>query len=450
MKRILHLCLVLALSVAMLASCTQAPAESETPASESQETSEATTETEETDAAPEAVELRFSWWGSEDRHEATLAAIDKYVADNAHVTIVPEYSGYSGYQDKLVAQIAAGNAPDVFSSVSEWIPQQMASDALLDLTGLVDVSDHNEMVVESCSFDGMLVSVPLGLNAPTFVYNTRIIEELGIELPTGAYTWDDFADICLEIYEKSNGEYYGVTDLSTAYEQLLVYGYTALAHPAPYPYDNTTMTVTEEDMVSYYSYWKEMRESGAAAPADISSTSFDQNLVGRGIVAFAPVWSSTFGQFQNETEDELDMITVPTGENGESGATSRASITLSVFNNSPAPEEAAAFVDWFIGSEDAALILTTTRGVFSGATQRDALVATDTLNEIDTKIFAATDYYASNEMKMFYPGPDRISEIFGGNGDLVERIGQEIAFGDLSVEEGAAKFMEEANKILGS
>ncbi len=450
MKKLLSLSLALIMSVAFLASCQEAPApsSSEEPSSVSQ--SEETPADDSSEESAETIELRFSWWGSEDRHEATLAAMDAYVAENTNITIIPEYSGYSGYQDKLIAQIAAGNAPDIFSSVSEWIPQQMASDALYDLTGIIDVSDHNEMVLESCSFDGALVSVPLGLNAPTFVYNTRIIDELEIELPEGAYTWDDFADICLEISEKSNGEYYGTIDLSVAYEQLLFYGYTALQNPAPYPYDNTQLYVTEEDMVAYYSYWKEMRESGAAAPADISSTSVDQNLVGKGAVAFAPVWSSTFGQFQNETEDELSMITVPTGPNGESGATSRPGITLSVFSGSENPQAAADFISWFISSEEAAVILGTSRGVFSGATQRDALLATGSLSEIDQIVFEATDYYASNEMKLFYPGPDRISEIFGGNGDLVERIGQEIAFEQLTVEEGAAKFMEEANSIIGS
>ena len=402
-------------------------------------------------AAPaKDAELRFSWWGSEERHTKTLEVSDLYTEQNPNVTFVPEYSGYSGYQDKLIAQMAAGNAPDIFSSVSEWIPQQIASDALYDLTGLINVDDHNKMVLESCSYNGKLVSIPLGINAPTYVYNKRILDEIGVELPKENYTWDDFKEKCVEIYEKSNGKYYGTVDSSLAYERFNFYGYTALQKPEPFPYDNEKMYVTEEDIGAYYQYWADMRDKGGCAPPDISATAFDNNLAGRGIAVFTPVWSATFSQFQNETEDELGMILMPAGPNGERSETSRPGITLSVSKNSKSPEEAVKFLDWFINSEEAALQLGTCRGVFSGEKQRNAMMNSGTLSEIDKKVFEVTNAYAANEMKMFYPGPDRISEVFGGNGDLVERIGQEIGFGKLTVEQGAKKFIEEANKILGT
>ncbi len=53
----------------------------------------------------------------------------------------------------------------------------------------------------------------------------------------------------------------------------------------------------------------------------------------------------------------------------------------------------------------------------------------------------------AGELKPFYPGPNGISEVFG-LGKLLEKIGQEIAFEKISVEEGAEKFMVEAQKIL--
>ncbi|MEG2843023.1 MAG: ABC transporter substrate-binding protein [Ruthenibacterium sp.] len=441
MKKILALVLALTICLGTFAACGK-----KTPASSAPSAAPSAAKSEATD---KAVELRISWWGSEERHSKTLEVLDMYTAEHPNVTFVPEYSGYSGYQDKLIAQITAGNAPDIFSSVSEGIPQQMASDALYDLTGIVDVSDHNPMVVESCSYDGKLVSVPLGINAPTYTYNKRILDEIGVELPKENYTWDDFKEKCIEVYEKSNGKYYGTVDSSMAYEQFNFYGYTALQRPEPYPYDNEKMYVTEEDVGAYYQYWTDMRDKGGCAPPDISATAFDNNLVGRGIAVFTPVWSATFSQFQNETEDELGMILMPVGPNGEHAETSRPGVTMSIAKTSPNAEEAAKFIDWFVNSEEAALTLGTCRGVFSGDKQRKALMASDALSDIDQKVFTATNAYAANEMKLFYPGPDRISEIFGGNGDLVERTGQEIGFGKLSVQDGAKKFMAEANKILG-
>lgn len=53
----------------------------------------------------EEITLRFSWWGGDSRHEATLKAIETY--ENAHpgIKIEPEYSSFSGYYEKLVTQL---------------------------------------------------------------------------------------------------------------------------------------------------------------------------------------------------------------------------------------------------------------------------------------------------------------------------------------------------------
>jgi ABC-type glycerol-3-phosphate transport system substrate-binding protein len=46
------------------------------------------------------VTMRFVWWGSDVRHQVTLAAIDRYQELYPHITIEVEYQGYSGYLQK--------------------------------------------------------------------------------------------------------------------------------------------------------------------------------------------------------------------------------------------------------------------------------------------------------------------------------------------------------------
>lgn len=398
----------------------------------------------------ENIELRFSWWGAEERHEAILKVIELYESQNENVKILPEYSGFTGYQDKLTAQIAGMNAPDIFAGVSEWFPQQAASDALLDLTGLVDVSGQNPQIVESCSIDGKLYGVNMAVNAATYTYNKRILDDLGIELPPQNYTWDDFADKCIEISEKSGGEIYGAVDSSVAYEQFIFFGYTHLQKDAPFPYDNDKLTCTAEDVAEYYRYWANLREKEAVAPPEISVTSVDNSLAKRGIAVFVPVWSSTFPQFQNESEDELGMIIMPNGPDGERPDTSRPGITLSVYKNSKHAEEAAAFVDFFANDLEGAKLLKTNMGVLPTAQQRETLVNTEgLLSDVDKKVFEITNVILAEELKPFYPGPNGISEVFG-LGKLLEKIGQEVAFDKISIEDGAEKFMVEAQKILDS
>ena len=66
-----------------------------------------------TDTSGSEATLRFSWWGGDERHEATLAVIEQYQNENTGISIEGEYSGWDGYLEKLTTQLAAGTAPDI-------------------------------------------------------------------------------------------------------------------------------------------------------------------------------------------------------------------------------------------------------------------------------------------------------------------------------------------------
>lgn len=67
----------------------------------------------------------------------------------------------------------------------------------------------------------------------------------------------------------------------------------------------------------------------------------------------------------------------------------------------------------------------------------------EVLSETDKKVMAVVDESLKRELKTAYAGP-------GGYGDLgpitLSEIGQKIAFGLISVEDGAEEFMEAINK----
>ena len=55
--------------------------------------------------APKKVSLRFSWWGGDARHQATLEALQLYMDRNSHVTIEAEYGGYGDYYQKWLLSL---------------------------------------------------------------------------------------------------------------------------------------------------------------------------------------------------------------------------------------------------------------------------------------------------------------------------------------------------------
>ena len=68
---------------------TEQPAETGDTEAVSEEVQEGETQAEEL-AGGEPVTLRFAWWGSDARHEATLAAIERYTELHPNVTIEGE------------------------------------------------------------------------------------------------------------------------------------------------------------------------------------------------------------------------------------------------------------------------------------------------------------------------------------------------------------------------
>ncbi len=74
----------------------------------SETTGKASTEeqqSKEPEKSDEKVTLRFSWWGGDSRHEATLACIDAYMEENPNIVIEAEYGGFDGYQQKISAAL---------------------------------------------------------------------------------------------------------------------------------------------------------------------------------------------------------------------------------------------------------------------------------------------------------------------------------------------------------
>lgn len=396
--------------------------------------------------AAEKVQLRVSWWGSETRHRATLEAIDLYEELNPHVEIIPEYSGFEGFRNKLFSQVLAGNAPDIFTTVMEWYPDLLEAEAMVDLTGMIDVSGHNPKYVEASSLDGKMYGVNLSVNGMVLIQNNTLLEELGVEPLEAPYTWDEMVTKFEEVYEKSNGRVYGAPDFTAntegmGFDILKYYGYSVLGYEDAFPFDNEKFTITKDDVQSFLQFFDDMRKSNAVAPVDISSMNdFSANsLLIQNMTAYEMNYAGTFGRYQDQTTDDLEPLPMPVGENGESGDLARPGLIFSVSKNSNHVEEAAKFIDWFTNSPEAARILKTSRGVLPTESQRAAMLEGDSeLSPVDQKVNEVMNEILEREFKLAYVGPAGNAEL---SSIILPEISQMIGFGQMSVEEGAEEFM---------
>jgi multiple sugar transport system substrate-binding protein len=141
--------------------------------------------------------LRVGMWdGSE--VEAQVLEILEGFKDQFGADVVNEFNPDS-YDTKLLAGLAAGNAPDVFL----WwnYPALVARNGLEDLTPYIngsspkDMSDYYTQVVDVARVGESLYGIPKDWTPRAVYYNKKLFDEAGVDYPTNDWDWDDFTEI---------------------------------------------------------------------------------------------------------------------------------------------------------------------------------------------------------------------------------------------------------------
>ena len=111
-KKLLSVLLAMTMCAATLAGCGGEAASNSTPASVSKtETSKTEEKKEEKKEEPAATEeeitLRMAWWGSQTRHDRTIAAIELYESLHPNIKFEYEYYSFDDYFTKLKTLVAS-------------------------------------------------------------------------------------------------------------------------------------------------------------------------------------------------------------------------------------------------------------------------------------------------------------------------------------------------------
>jgi multiple sugar transport system substrate-binding protein len=79
------------------------------------------------------VELRYSWWGNADRAELMQQAIAIFETEHPDIKIVPNFSDFAEYWQKLNTESAGGGTPDVLQMDFSYLREYGDRGLLLNL-----------------------------------------------------------------------------------------------------------------------------------------------------------------------------------------------------------------------------------------------------------------------------------------------------------------------------
>lgn len=323
--------------------------------------------------------LQLSFWGDASRNKLTRNAITLYQQAHPNVTIHSWFADFSSYFNKLNTQIAGGSIPDLIQMDMSYLAQYVKQNQLLDLTSFIsdktiDLSDFDQGMLANSEDNKVPYGIPLGGNYECLVYDTDMVQAAGLQPPPTTWTWADFADFTNKISKAFAGKnIYGTTDASGALDLFEIW---VRQHGRELYTPDGKLALTVDDVASWFSFWSDLRKSGACAPAQVQATVAATSgpaasLLGQGKVVFTNAHSNQFHGYQVLSKHKFALQTVPTG-NGP-GNYLKPSMLMSVAAKSKYAKEAASFINFLITEPTGVKAIGLDRGVPGSARAREAL-----------------------------------------------------------------------------
>lgn len=147
-------------------------------------------------ALAEPIQLRFVCWDGIDDMGPLIQSARSFEAAHPGIQVHVE-SVSANYQEKLLAEYAAGVCPDVAMMDPGHFEKFALRNALLPLnpffanTPGFHIGDYYKEIVDAHSLNGTLYVLPRDIAPCGLVfYNKRLFREAGIPFPDGSWTWD--------------------------------------------------------------------------------------------------------------------------------------------------------------------------------------------------------------------------------------------------------------------
>ena len=384
-------------------------------------------------------EIRMGWWGNDDRAARTLQVIALFEAAYPEITVIGEPNGGAGDHFQILdTQLAANNAPDIIQFGGNWPDYVQYLEPLNGYLGkqlMIDTPEtfDQSALIPATDADGNLYCISLGTNTLILAYNKTMIEAAGVALPADNMTWDEMITYGKELKAALPEGVFPFVDNSTNQANYLSYFYTQQGTQLWTLDDGGKSYATVESARKWLQMWADMRAEGLIPDADTTATygetGTDNSALVAGKAAIGLIWSNQLAGYQAAMTDQLGATTLPVG--GEDSYVIQMSQYLAMSKDSKNKEAAALFINFFVTSPSAGAVLQTNRGVPSSPVVRSATGVG--ASKTDAEVYRIYNAVADRTIPQ---GPNLPNDQEFVN--ELQLIGQQVAFGQSSVDDAAA------------
>lgn len=393
------------------------------------------------DEAPEEVVLRMAWWGSQARHDKTIAVIEMYEEQNPHVDIQYEFYDFDGYFTKLNTLVASNDCWDIMQmggNFPAYLSKILPLDDFIE-NGIIDTSNTTDAFLKTTRYNDMQVGVSNGVNTYGVAYDPALFAEAGIPEPQEGWTWDEYAEICMQfkdklgIYGSSKFDDFAAGCGSGIPQYGLEYNFYAVTND-DLGFDDYTL------LIDYIQMRADLTAAGAypdpGALAEIKDIEGDFLVTGEAAMTW--IASNQFLALSEAAGRELKLIPIPRRfKDGPAGSAIQSSQMFSISTDSKNPEEAAKFLNFFWTDEEANKILANERGMSIFSNVLEALEPDLTPDQIKVNEFVnLIGSYEVGETNPISPAPSQEIQ------DYYKLIIEKVIYGEMTAEDAAKDYYD--------
>jgi multiple sugar transport system substrate-binding protein len=408
-------------------------------------------------ASGQKVELRFAWWGSQDRHNRTIKAIELFQQTHPNISITYEFAGFTDYFTKMATYATGGNLPDLMQQDYATINQWTANGLLLPLDDYVNdrtinLTDVPKVSIDGGRINGKLVALNLGNNSQSMILDTEAFQKAGIPLPPTTWTWDDFEKIALDIHSKL-GIYGAGANLGADLQLLksLYLGYGQWAYSA----DGKSLGYTDDQKYADYLKMVARLQDAGAAPtqqeeiAQYRGSNVEVLPIVKGNAATQYLWSNQLVAVWTAAGEgrHLKLTMLPRPKDGKQAENyPKPSQFISITSGSKHPKEAAMFIDFMTNDIDANKILLGERGVPISPKVADAIKPLLTPAQVETQDYLGIVATQASPL----PPPDPVANQKINDNLFLPQLVDPVLLKQTSPETAMAQFRKDATALLAA
>ncbi|WP_349671196.1 extracellular solute-binding protein [Lacrimispora sp.] len=381
------------LAVSLTAGCSSSESNSTSAAGDTKESaSKAETKAGETvaeDQKQEPVTLRFSWWGGDARHEATLKVIKQFEEKYPWITIEPEYSAFDGYNEKKMTEFASGTAPDIFQIETGSGPNYNENGVLYNLSETdIDFSNFDaKFLKDNGQFGtGSQYGVPVSQAGSAIIVNKTLADKIGIDL-TKDYDWNQLIEWGEKVQEYDPETY--LFSVNSRYATSFFMRAWCRQKTGKALIDSDLkLNMTEAQFEECFNFIKSLYDNKVFPPASYKaaygeSDQEDPNwIAGKYVGVLTYTSMADVLQAANPSAEYIAGNLPLAADRVSDGWYNDCSGYIGIYAKSQHPKEAAMFVNFFFNDEKAIETLGTVRSVPPTARAKEICEKSGSLNPL--------------------------------------------------------------------